>query len=117
MAIGDTLYVAGAYRYGGYLVTRCSDKRTALVQTDYDWPALARDFGWNIRSVQHDDYKDQPCAHDGTDGTIDCPNCALTAGAFIRAAGEYLGDTPQIEDDDATDTESLDALFNDAGAS
>ncbi len=30
------------------------------------------------------------CRHSGTDGTVDCPDCGVKAGDFVRAAGEYL---------------------------
>ena len=30
------------------------------------------------------------CQHDGTDGTVDCDDCGLTAGDFIESAGEWL---------------------------
>jgi hypothetical protein len=36
------------------------------------------------------------CGHNGTDGTIDCPQCGLSAGDFIRAAHTFL-----IENDGA----------------
>jgi hypothetical protein len=39
------------------------------------------------------DLKDEEtCNHSGTDGTVDCPDCGLTAGEFISAAREWLDD-------------------------
>lgn len=71
-----------------------------LVQTDWDYPSTARDLGWNMRRVQVIGrsgavriYQRAPiagCDHRGTDGTVDCPDCGITASQFIQAAGEYL---------------------------
>jgi hypothetical protein len=55
---------------------------TILVQTDWEYPAYARDFGWNMQS--------DGCEHQNTDGTVDCPDCGRTASSFIQAAGEFL---------------------------
>lgn len=88
------------------------DGRSLLVQTDWDYPGVAKAFGWSLRAIQrcpkcravlgegdlmcqacyHDLAKepDPICAHPGTDGTIDCPDCGLSAGAFIGAAAEWL---------------------------
>ena len=30
------------------------------------------------------------CQHDGTDGTVDCHECGVTAGEFISAARDWL---------------------------
>ena len=71
-----------------------------LVQTDWDYPFVAQDCGWSLRRVQPG--KDgarflrrapncgKGCEHLETDGTIDCPDCGITASEFIAAAGEYL---------------------------
>jgi hypothetical protein len=64
---------------------------TLLVQTDWDYPALASDFGWNIREVQFDGTTG--CDHSGSDGTVRCPNCSLTADAFIESARNFLLDS------------------------
>jgi hypothetical protein len=90
------------------------DGRTLLIQTDWDYPGVALSFGWSLRDVQRcgecghvqteglDGEKHPlcadcmqpfvPCDHDGTDGTVDCPECGLTAGEFISAAGDWLHD-------------------------
>jgi hypothetical protein len=66
---------------------------SVLVQTDYDYPGTASTFGWSTTFVQPVDVglPDIECNHDGTDGTVDCA-CGVTAGDFIRSAGEYLRD-------------------------
>lgn len=98
------------------------DGRTVLIQTDWDYPGTASSFGWSLDQVQkcpvcgavhtlpscgHDEFccdgcdgeEDQDadmmhdcCDHDGTDGTVDCKACGLTAGDFIAAAGEWLSE-------------------------
>ena len=51
----------------GYLVSEVrKDGKDTFIQTDYDYPALARDFGWNMQGRGK-------CRHNGTDGTVDCP--------------------------------------------
>lgn len=86
------------------------DGRTVLVQTDWDYPGVASTFGWSLSQVQRcrycggepessdhlhftcEDCGEQcpVCQHDGTDGTVDCPECRIDAGTFIAAAGEFL---------------------------
>ena len=67
------------------------DGRSILVQTDWDYPSVAQSFGWSLRNVQRCPYCGG-CDHSSTDGTVDCPECGVTAGAFIAAAGEWLRD-------------------------
>jgi len=94
--------------------------RDVLIQTDWDWPGLASTFGWSVRYVQrcaecgsepdsadgaetHCDDCDTEypvCDHDGTDGTVDCPDCGVSASAFICAAGEYLDGADGASADD-----------------
>lgn len=94
------------------------DGRTVLVQTDWDYPGVASSFGWDLASVQRcghcrsvssstdglcgrcDEELSDPCDHSGTDGTVDCRACGVTAGAFIEAAGEWLGDNNGVTADD-----------------
>lgn len=59
-----------------------------LVQVDYDYPGTASDFGWSVASVGGSRYS--WCGHDGTDGTIGCSACGLTATDFISSAADYL---------------------------
>jgi hypothetical protein len=74
---------------------RGPDGATVLVQTDWDYPGVASTFGWRPR-------KRRGCAHDGTDGTVDCRGCGLTAGEMIASAGAFLdriADTGRSADD------------------
>lgn len=66
------------------------DGRSVLVQTDWDYPGTADTFGRDKREVQQEDRRERPCDHSGTDGTVDCPDCGLTATDFIAAAGDWL---------------------------
>lgn len=59
-----------------------------LIQTDWEHPSIASTFGWSIRDVQCN----TRCDHRHTDGTVDCPDCGLSAGEFISAAAEWLDD-------------------------
>lgn len=82
-----------AYAPCAYLVVRQNadgawdtrdESNTVLVQLDWDFPSLARDFGWDFRAGH--------CTHSGTDGTVNCPDCGKTAAAFIAEAGAWLAD-------------------------
>ena len=70
------------------------DGRSVLIQQDTDFPGVASTFGWSIRGVQAEDEDGNPpsvpCDHDGTDGSVDCCECGLTASAFISAARDFL---------------------------
>jgi len=69
-----------------------------LVQTDWDFPATASNLGWSLTRVQKRNgtvkhlsrRSTKGCNHSGTDGTIDCRDCGVTASSFICAAAEYL---------------------------
>jgi hypothetical protein len=52
-----------------------------LVSLDWDYPGIAGTFGWRMSG---------DCHHNGADGTVDCPDCGVTASAFITAASEWL---------------------------
>ncbi len=45
------------------------------------------------------DCKENPCEHEGTDGTVDCPGCGLLAHDFITAAAAWLDDNCGYEVD------------------
>ena len=84
--------------FGTYLI-KSDDGRDILVQTDWDFPGTAQTFGWNIADAQRaagedDDGNELPapprCEHEGTDGTVTCPACGMTATEFITAASEWL---------------------------
>lgn len=61
-----------------------SDANTVLVQSDWDFPGVARSFGWDMRSPG--------CDHDSTDGTVTCNGCGRTASDFITAAFDWLAE-------------------------
>ena len=71
-------------------------QQSVLVQTDWDYPGVAGSFGWNMAEVQQEE-RTAPCDHSGTDGTVTCPECSLTATDFISAAYDWL-----ISNDGAT---------------
>ena len=63
-----------------------------LFQVDYDQCAVAVNLGFRLQSVQVHNarYYGCPCHHQGTDGTIACPQCGLPASSFITAARQWL---------------------------
>ena len=86
------------HHYGAYLVGR------DLYQTDWDYPRAAERCGWQLCRVQLRGgiltelarvnrsrlLSGADCRHSGTDGTVDCRECGITASEFIQAAGDYL---------------------------
>lgn len=76
------------------------EKHSVLVQVDYDFPGVASTFGWNMVTVQRPEREANPCEHAGTDGTVNCPDCGLTADVFIAAASEWLYDNDGATADD-----------------
>lgn len=76
------------------------DGRTVLIQTDTDFPGVASSFGWSMRTVQPDGPRTHDCRHSGTDGTVNCPECGVTATEFISAAREYLANCDGATADD-----------------
>jgi hypothetical protein len=81
--VGSHKIVLTAESYGTYSLTEVRhDGRSICVQTDYDFPSIARSFGWNMRG--------RKCVHSGTDGTIDCPECGKSVTDFITEARNYL---------------------------
>lgn len=71
------------------------DGRTILIQTDWDFPGVARTFGWDMSSVVVEKAGlmiGAGCLHEATDGTVPCRNCKLPAGDFIAAAYDWLCD-------------------------
>ena len=65
------------------------EANTVLIQTDWDYPSVASAFGFDMKLIQKAGV-DIFCDHSGTDGTVACLDCGLTAGDFIEAAREYL---------------------------
>ena len=101
------------------------DGQAILIQTDWEYPPTAQTFGWSLKQVQKcpccgkitivSDDDDcccasdssecrvrsfEECEHDGTDGTVACEDCGVTAGDFISAAGDWLRDNDGAEADD-----------------
>ena len=72
-----------------------------IVQTDWEYPSVARTFGWDMREsqVMNAHYYGQVCEHSSTDGTVKCAECGLTPSTFIADAASYLdehiGDTAE----------------------
>ena len=54
------------------------------IQTDWDYPYAIGLLGYGLRR------RGERCAHRGTDGTINCPDCGKTATKFIQEAAEIL---------------------------
>lgn len=44
--------------------------------------------------------QEDTCKHDKTDGTVDCPDCGLTASKFISAARQWLDDNDGAQAED-----------------
>jgi hypothetical protein len=83
------------------------DGRSRLIQTDWDWPGIARAFGWSTEhcfrksTLFFDPEVSTSCSgYDLTDGTIDCPTCKKSASSFIEEARQYIDDHDgdEIED-------------------
>lgn len=94
------------------------DSRSVLVQTDWDYPGFASNFGWSLNRVQKckecgkiieiDSEEEENececgckieiCDHCG-DGTVDC-HCGVGAGNFISSAYDFLinNDGKEAED-------------------
>lgn len=67
--------------FGNYGVVSRTENRNYLVQTDWEYPAIASHFGWS------------PCCGEGaTDGTVDCDKCGATASELILSASRFLDD-------------------------
>lgn len=67
---------------------RILDSGSILVQSDWDFPGLARNYGWSPRraATRH---QNRICSHAGTDGTVDC-TCGLTVGRMIESAANWI---------------------------
>ena len=89
------------------------DGRSILIQTDWDYPKVAQNFGWSLAEVQRcpechvlvdpsdvmcqkcshelrDETPDPFCWHLYTDGTVDCPDCGVGVSEFITSARDWL---------------------------
>lgn len=96
---GDEKMPSVEHHYGAYIVRgRGRGRDGTLVQTDWDYPSTAQDLGWSLARVQrHKDggvrwlsRRGKGCDHGGTDGTVDCLECGITASQFISAAAAFL---------------------------
>jgi hypothetical protein len=71
------------------------DGRSVPVNTDWDFPSVARAFGWDMSGVQVMNtgyYGLTRCKHHSSDGTVRCDKCGLLPGTFINAAEQWLAD-------------------------
>lgn len=57
-----------------------------VIQFDWDYRLPAQAFGWSVEQVR----PELGCPHEGTDGTVPCRKCGLTASDFLAHAGNYL---------------------------
>ena len=76
-------YIIAREREDGTFDARDADN-TVLIQADWDFPAIALAFGMP--------WGDETCAHRGTDGTVDCPECGITAEILIATAAHWLAE-------------------------
>lgn len=98
------------------------DGRTILIQDDWGCPGVAATFGWALWHVRGTEaqvmgrgarilsavrilFGQRPpsrivCDHDGTDGTVDCPKCGVTAAVFMAAARDFLDNANGATADD-----------------
>jgi hypothetical protein len=65
------------------IVSDCGESR--LIQSDYDFPGIAADFGWKPRGPLG-------CPCERTDGAADCPECGKLAGDYIAEASAYIAE-------------------------
>lgn len=79
-------------RFGGYLVENTVTGEDILFQLDWDYPSLARTFGWSMA--------EEDCSHDRTDGTIKCPDCGKDVSSFIFEAIEWLDHNEGLKAED-----------------
>ena len=84
--------------HGTYLL-RSSTGKSRLIQTDYDYPGIASNWGWSPQhrkrksTLDFDPDTHTPCPGSVlTDGTIDCPVCKKSSTSFIAEAQEFLDD-------------------------
>jgi hypothetical protein len=82
--IGGTYELLPSSKRNARKQKEASGEETVLFQTDWDYPGLARELGWNGKGGR------ERCRHFGTDGTVACNECGKTASEFISAAAEWL---------------------------
>jgi len=54
-----------------------------VIDSDWDFPSLARSLGWRNKTRKHDCYL-------VSDGTINCSVCGRTNSQMIQSASEFL---------------------------
>jgi hypothetical protein len=64
-----------------------------LSDDDANWERIVWIAAGNLK-------EEKPCDHDRTDGTVDCPECGLSASEFISAAGDWLDEHDGATADD-----------------
>lgn len=64
-----------------------------LTDDDQNWHRLIWIAAGNLQ-------EEKPCDHSKTDGTIDCPDCGLSAHTFIQSARQWLDDNDGAEAED-----------------
>lgn len=85
------IHFDSSYAPCGFLIVRdgydpYSETDSVLIQTDWDFPGVATSMGW-------------PGCHDGTDGTIECPECGKPANEMIAEAYDYIADNAGLSFD------------------
>jgi len=78
------IYFNSSYVPCGFLIVPnegdpYDEEVTVLIQTDWDFPAVATRMGWEVC-----------CGEGSTDGTIDCPDCGKTASEMITGAYNFI---------------------------
>ena len=113
MKENEIMLVAHPENAPGCVLLAGHNGKSALIQTDWDFPSVASSFGFSLRSVQKCDIcgaitgdhhnvvvkycreceknVGHICAHSGTDGTVDCA-CGVTASRFIFEARRFIDD-------------------------
>lgn len=71
-------------QFGWDYILRAQDGREILIQTDWDYPSVASNFGW-YHQCDTDNL-----VHGETDGTVDCPVCGKKASTLIVEAQDFL---------------------------
>ena len=72
--------------FGCYRLVDTATGQDLLIQSDWDWPSVASNFGW------------QACPCGDTDGTVKCAHRGVSE--MIQEAGTYLDDMvgEEVED-------------------
>lgn len=92
--------VASSFGWSFQQVQKCPT--CGKVQTDVLYRGGCECWDCEDCEENHDGHTDgiNTCQHDGTDGTVDCPDCGVTASEFISAAREWLDNNDGATADD-----------------